>query len=109
MIFAIEISDVFIASESLAVESPPQVLVDYYSRIRRMKKISRWSDKIRKCAPWRANSLEIIVPENLPRASQRRKWEGIAYNEFIDVKKNAPPGIQVSASEISSDNYCFSL
>ncbi|KAA0038795.1 uncharacterized protein E5676_scaffold455G007250 [Cucumis melo var. makuwa] len=104
LIFAIEIGDVFIASESLALESSPQ-LVDYYSR-RRMKKIPRWSDEIRKCAPWRAKSLEIIVPENLPRPSQRRKCEAIAY-EFIDMKKNAP-GVQVISSEISSD-YCFSL
>ncbi|XP_038899075.1 uncharacterized protein LOC120086473 [Benincasa hispida] len=100
LIFAIEVSDIFVASESLALESPPQ-LVDYS---RKRVKISRWSDK-RKCAPWRANSLEFIVPENLPRPSHRRKWEAIAY-ESMDVK-NAP-GIRVISSKTSS-NYCFSL
>lgn len=100
LIFAIELGDVFVASESLALESPPQ-LVDYS---RRRVKISRWSDT-RKCAPWRANSFEIIVPENLPRPSHRRNWEAVAFT-FMDVK-NAP-GIQVTSSKTSS-HYCFSL
>ncbi|CAK9317449.1 unnamed protein product [Citrullus colocynthis] len=100
LIFAIELGDVFVAIESLALESPPQ-LVDYS---RRRVKISRWSDT-RKCAPWRANSFEIIVPENLPRPSHRRNREAVAFT-FMDVK-NAP-GIQVTSSKTSS-HYCFSL
>ncbi|KAF8402204.1 hypothetical protein HHK36_013156 [Tetracentron sinense] len=35
-------------------------------------KLVRWSDK-RMCPPWQMNSLEIIVPENLPRPSAHRK------------------------------------
>ncbi|KAG2617361.1 uncharacterized protein LOC120664556 [Panicum virgatum] len=33
----------------------------------------RWSDR-RPCPAWRANSLENVVPENLPRASARRRF-----------------------------------
>ncbi|KAG2625598.1 hypothetical protein PVAP13_3KG216800 [Panicum virgatum] len=36
----------------------------------------RWSDR-RECQPWRANSLENIVPENLPRPSERRGFNSI--------------------------------
>ncbi|RCV16425.1 hypothetical protein SEVIR_3G139000v4 [Setaria viridis] len=36
----------------------------------------RWSDR-RECPPWRANSLENIVPENLPRPSARRSFNSI--------------------------------
>ncbi|XP_020586119.1 uncharacterized protein LOC110028560 [Phalaenopsis equestris] len=37
----------------------------------------RWSDK-RKCPPWHANSLENIMPENLPRPLARRSYDGFA-------------------------------
>ncbi|XP_010472574.1 PREDICTED: uncharacterized protein LOC104752197 [Camelina sativa] len=45
----------------------------------------RWSDK-RTCPPWLENSLETIVPENLPRPSAHRRLElaGLA-------KGDAPP------------------
>ncbi|CAE6009180.1 unnamed protein product [Arabidopsis arenosa] len=45
----------------------------------------RWSDK-RTCPPWLGNSLETIVPENLPRPSAHRRLElaGLA-------KGDAPP------------------
>ncbi|RLN30127.1 uncharacterized protein C2845_PM05G28520 [Panicum miliaceum] len=36
----------------------------------------RRSDR-RECPPWRANSLENIVPENLPRPSARRRFNSI--------------------------------
>ncbi|XP_010526196.1 PREDICTED: uncharacterized protein LOC104803822 [Tarenaya hassleriana] len=37
---------------------------------------TRWSEK-RACPPWLQNSLETIVPENLPRPSTRRRWESV--------------------------------
>ncbi|KAK2661081.1 hypothetical protein Ddye_007614 [Dipteronia dyeriana] len=40
--------------------------------------VPRWSDK-RICQPWNLNSLETIVPENLPRPSARRRLESIHY------------------------------
>ncbi|KAG7031813.1 hypothetical protein SDJN02_05854 [Cucurbita argyrosperma subsp. argyrosperma] len=97
LILAIEFGDVSVAIETQALESPPQVVDS------RRVKISRWSDK-RKCAQWRANSLEIIVPENLPRPSQRRKWETIA---FTDVE-NAP-AVQTSRPRQPSDVWAAAL
>ncbi|KAL6620744.1 hypothetical protein ACP70R_035883 [Stipagrostis hirtigluma subsp. patula] len=40
----------------------------------------RWSDR-RRCPPWRANSLENIVPENLPRPSARRPFNSVTAAE----------------------------
>ncbi|GMN45210.1 hypothetical protein TIFTF001_014408 [Ficus carica] len=37
-------------------------------------RVAKWSDR-RMCPQWRLNSLESIVPENLPRPSARRRWE----------------------------------
>ncbi|KAF8716134.1 hypothetical protein HU200_026408 [Digitaria exilis] len=37
----------------------------------------RWSDR-RQCPPWRANSLENIVPENLSRAPARRRFSNVS-------------------------------
>uniref|UniRef100_A0A5B7C0T4 Uncharacterized protein n=1 Tax=Davidia involucrata TaxID=16924 RepID=A0A5B7C0T4_DAVIN len=59
------------------------------------KAAARWSDK-RMCPPWQLNSLETIVPENLPRPSARRKWEAVGYSRVS-------PAVQFSSSN------CFSL
>ncbi|KAF9617036.1 hypothetical protein IFM89_033106 [Coptis chinensis] len=40
---------------------------------------TKWSDK-RACAAWNINSLEIIVPENLPRPSSHRKSDSITFS-----------------------------
>ncbi|PKU75709.1 uncharacterized protein LOC110100678 [Dendrobium catenatum] len=37
----------------------------------------RWSEK-RKCPSWHANSLENIMPENLPRPPPHRRSDGLA-------------------------------
>ncbi|CAL4909660.1 unnamed protein product [Urochloa decumbens] len=37
----------------------------------------RWSDR-RQCPAWRANSLENVVPENLPRAPARGRFDSVA-------------------------------
>ncbi|KAF8379023.1 hypothetical protein HHK36_028450 [Tetracentron sinense] len=56
-------------------------------------KLVRWSDK-RMCPPWQMNSLEIIVPENLPRPSAHRK--GGKYSEedakavMVQILRRAP-------------------
>ncbi|KAK4364976.1 hypothetical protein RND71_016334 [Anisodus tanguticus] len=39
----------------------------------------KWSEK-RLCPPWNGNSLETIMPENLPRPVTRRRWETVDYN-----------------------------
>ncbi|KAJ8751842.1 hypothetical protein K2173_026039 [Erythroxylum novogranatense] len=56
-----------------------QAVVDYQSG-------TKWSDK-RTCPPWKLNSLETIVPENLPRPSARRRWESVGHH---DPTRNAP-------------------
>ncbi|KAK4854058.1 hypothetical protein QYF36_018350 [Acer negundo] len=65
------------------------------------RQVPRWSDK-RMCLPWNLNSLETIVPENLPRPSARRRLESIHYSS-----KTAPVIIISSRSSSSSD--CFSM
>ncbi|XP_009609972.1 protein CHLOROPLAST VESICULATION [Nicotiana tabacum] len=42
------------------------------------KPAQKWSEK-RSCPPWNGNSLETIVPENLPRPVTRRRWETVDY------------------------------
>lgn len=61
---------------------------------------TRWSDK-RACLPWRINSLETIVPENLPRPSARRRLESTGFSE-----RAAPPVKVAAKSEV---NGCFNL
>ncbi|XP_022756508.1 uncharacterized protein LOC111304243 [Durio zibethinus] len=63
--------------------------------------VSRWSDK-RMCPPWRVNSLETIVPENLPRPSAHRRWEAIGFS------KNAAPAVKVTVTR-KARNSCFSM
>ncbi|XP_019175702.1 PREDICTED: uncharacterized protein LOC109171023 [Ipomoea nil] len=58
----------------------------------------RWSEK-RSCPPWQANSLETIVPENLPRPSSSRRWEIVGYSS-----QPAP-----SVKYVSKIKQCFSL
>ncbi|CAN6336737.1 unnamed protein product [Urochloa humidicola] len=66
----------------------------------------RWSDR-RECPPWSANSLENIVPENLPRPSAPRGFKTI----------KAPGGAPALAPEAAapflalrhSGLGCFSL
>ncbi|GLT49544.1 hypothetical protein SLA2020_230940 [Shorea laevis] len=65
------------------------------------KAITRWSDK-RMCPPWRFNSLETIVPENLPRPSARRRWEAVRNSD------NIPPAAKV-VIKIRNRPNCFSM
>ncbi|KAA8525355.1 hypothetical protein F0562_007227 [Nyssa sinensis] len=59
------------------------------------EKVERWSDR-RMCPPWQLNSLETIVPENLPRPAARRRWEAVGYSRVA-------PAIKFSATN------CFSM
>ncbi|CAN6345773.1 unnamed protein product [Urochloa humidicola] len=40
---------------------------------------TRWSDR-RQCPAWRGNPLENVVPENLPRAPARRRYNSVAFS-----------------------------
>ncbi|KAJ0971266.1 hypothetical protein J5N97_019225 [Dioscorea zingiberensis] len=44
-------------------------------------KLVKWSDQ-RRCPPWHANSLESVVPENLPRPSSSLRSDGRASFSF---------------------------
>ncbi|XP_072994896.1 protein CHLOROPLAST VESICULATION [Typha latifolia] len=62
-------------------------------------RVMRWSDK-RKCPPWHVNSLENIVPENLPRPWTRRRSNSIAAHD------QTAPDVGFLAKHNTS---CFSL
>lgn len=63
---------------------------------------ARWSE-MRTCPPWHLNSLETIVPENLPRPSAPRRWEAVG-NSYLS--KDAP---RVKLTVTSRRNNCFSM
>jgi len=63
-------------------------------------RVGKWSER-RVCPPWHLNSLETIVPENLPRPSAHRKWERVSYSSQL-----AP---SVKSSVVPTNTSCFSL
>ncbi|XP_042486243.1 uncharacterized protein LOC122066493 [Macadamia integrifolia] len=66
----------------------------------------KWSEK-RMCPPWRMNSLETIVPENLPRPSAHRKFEAIS-NLSSSSSSTAPSTwSRVTVKAVRSN--CFSM
>ncbi|XP_040380429.1 uncharacterized protein LOC121054518 [Oryza brachyantha] len=67
---------------------------------------ARWSDR-RQCPPWRANSLENIVPENLPRPSARRRFNSITAAESAPAP--ASPDAVLPFLALRSGMSCFSL
>lgn len=64
-------------------------------------RVVRWSDK-RECPPWHTNSLENIVPENLPRPSARRR------SESVTISRSAP-AVLGGAAIASGRPGCYSL
>lgn len=71
-----------------------------YQKKKKKKKLgepTKWSDK-RMCPQWRFNSLETIVPENLPRPSTHRRWEAVSYSNY---KTNAP--------SVKTSTNCFAM
>ncbi|PWA96111.1 hypothetical protein CTI12_AA043530 [Artemisia annua] len=63
----------------------------------------RWSGK-RMCPAWQLNSLETIVPEDLPRPSHKRRWEGVG-----DHSRVAPPVKSHSTTITAASSDCFSM
>ncbi|XP_062024146.1 protein CHLOROPLAST VESICULATION [Rosa rugosa] len=64
------------------------------------EKVVKWSDK-RICPKWRANELETIVPENLPRPSAHRRWE------IVGFTTRDAPAVKMVARR--STGGCFSM
>ncbi|KAJ8429981.1 hypothetical protein Cgig2_009667 [Carnegiea gigantea] len=63
-------------------------------------RVAKWSEK-RVCPPWHLNSLETIVPEDLPRPSAHRKWE------WVSSSSQWAPVVKSSVK--SRNTSCFSL
>ncbi|XP_071690744.1 protein CHLOROPLAST VESICULATION [Rutidosis leptorrhynchoides] len=66
-------------------------------------KAKRWSGK-RMCPAWQLNSLETIVPEDLPRPSSKRKWEGVSGHLRV-----APPVKSFPTTITAASSDCFSM
>ncbi|KAL8263399.1 hypothetical protein R6Q59_024748 [Mikania micrantha] len=68
-------------------------------------KEKRWSNK-RICPAWQLNSLETIVPEDLPRPSSKRRWEAVG-----DRLRVVPPHKSLTTTTITTigGGNCFSL
>jgi hypothetical protein len=64
----------------------------------------RWSDH-RQCPQWRANSLENIVPENLPRPSAPRRFDSVSASAAAPDLVAPPP----SFLPLRLGTGCFSL
>ncbi|KAL9686967.1 hypothetical protein QQ045_031363 [Rhodiola kirilowii] len=62
----------------------------------------KWSDK-RMCPAWQMNSLETIVPENLPRPSAKRRWEIVGF----DSSGADPATVRIRV--FRNGNGCFSM
>lgn len=60
---------------------------------------ARWSDK-RACPPWKSKTFELIMPENLPRPSPRRRWESVG---------DFDPAIRAATGSKEGSSKCFSL
>ncbi|XVF34424.1 hypothetical protein REPUB_Repub18cG0058000 [Reevesia pubescens] len=91
MIIGLQEGDI---NETIAIAKEISIANESNSRI------ERWSDK-RMCPPWQANSLETIVPENLPRPSAQRRWKAIGFS------KDAP-AIKVPVVR-KTRTSCFSM
>ncbi|KAF5748218.1 hypothetical protein HS088_TW04G00169 [Tripterygium wilfordii] len=99
VMIGLEISNWFTAGEGHAMIAAEEMGVISQSSIVN-NNVSKWSDK-RRCPPWHLNSLETIVPENLPRPSAHRRWEAVGFT------KNAP-AVKVVVTVKRTTN-CFSM
>ncbi|XP_050266336.1 protein CHLOROPLAST VESICULATION [Quercus robur] len=97
MIIGFETSNLVIGGESRAIAEDMSMSMVLKSS---SEKVARWSEK-RTCPAWRLNSLETIVPENLPRPSAHRRWETVGYS------KKAREVFKLVVK--TSGNSCFSM
>ncbi|KAF5823975.1 hypothetical protein HanRHA438_Chr01g0045001 [Helianthus annuus] len=85
-------------SHDLAIAIEPKATIE--SKV----KGKRWSNK-RICPAWQLNSLETIVPEDLPRPSSKRRWEAVGNHLRV-----APPHKSSTTTTITLvAGDCFSL
>ncbi|XP_023763114.1 protein CHLOROPLAST VESICULATION [Lactuca sativa] len=97
VIIGLQVEGIVVNNHDYAVAIEPKVVA---SKI----KGKRWSGK-RICPAWQLNSLETIVPEDLPRPYHRRRWEEIG----DDLSRVAPP-VKASPTTITAaSSACFSM
>ncbi|KAF4363368.1 hypothetical protein G4B88_002115 [Cannabis sativa] len=79
-------------------------LISITTTTREEAKAIKWSQRIRMCPPWHLNSLESIVPENLPRPSAHRG------SKVLGHVPHAPP-IKFDRAYVREGNTidCFSM
>ncbi|KAF7830245.1 uncharacterized protein G2W53_012578 [Senna tora] len=82
--------------EGIALALPPHHHVPTVERSKAPN--PKWSDKIRACPSWRQNSLETVVPENLPRPASRRRYEA--------VRSTTAPSLTLP---VQTKTDCFSM
>lgn len=97
--------DVALARGGEAASSTPHDVIAVTAAVDAARPAPRWSDR-RRCPPWHANSLENIVPENLPRPSGRRSFSSIGAPEKAPAL--APEAVAPFLA-LHSGLGCFSL
>jgi len=79
LIIGLEMDNTISRGDGIAIAENMHPIVESEKR-------NRWSDK-RACPPWQVNSLETIVPEDLPRPAARRRWEGVGFTRIAPAVK----------------------
>lgn len=93
---------------------PDAATLEASSNNKNTKAAVRWSEK-RRCPPWKTESYETIVPENLPRPTAHRRWEKIAYGgsgvDHVRSGESVDDSPPVNEAEviIKTKMGCFSM
>ncbi|KAI7731739.1 hypothetical protein M8C21_021630 [Ambrosia artemisiifolia] len=97
LIIGLQVVGIVGDSHDLAIAIEPKAAIE--SKV----KGKRWSNK-RICPAWQLNSLETIVPEDLPRPSSKRRWEAVG-----DHLRVAPPHKSSTTNITMAGGDCFTL
>ncbi|KAJ7966130.1 Histone deacetylase-like protein [Quillaja saponaria] len=97
-VIGLEFGNLVSSEQSHATAKDDIIMMYLVSNSKEKLVAKKWSDE-RTCPSWRHNSLETIMPENLPRPTARRRWEAVGYS------KNAPP----LTLAVKSKSKCFSM
>ncbi|KAK9058878.1 hypothetical protein SSX86_023722 [Deinandra increscens subsp. villosa] len=84
-------------NHDLAIAIEPKAAIE--SKV----KGNKWSNK-RICPAWELNSLETVVPEDLPRPSAKRRWEAVG-----DRLRDDPPHKSSTTIITTPGGGCFTL
>ncbi|CDP04836.1 unnamed protein product [Coffea canephora] len=101
LLVGLEMSNLVVGEQEMALAWDLQQQEEMASKS--VIKVQRWSDR-RTCPSWHVNSLETIVPENLPRPSFRRRWENADFR-----RTESSRAAQLAAKVVTGPRSCFSL